>query len=101
MTPARDARRDAEDRQQQVRDAERERGIERDKQRVITAMGKYPGGETRNILRTTAGLSGEKFNRALGAAISDGTVMGVEVMKGNHKTPREGYMLADTSGDNE
>ena len=93
----RDADQGAKTRREEAREAEKAKQLETDRTKVVRAMVKYPDGETKTTIRDACGMSGARFNAALASLISDGTVVTTDVLKGNHKTPRTGYKLAEGS----
>jgi hypothetical protein len=81
-----------------ARDAKLAQRIEGDAAKVVRAMGRYPDGETPKAIRDAAGLSGTHFAAAVAKLVDDGHIAPCEVRKSNHRTPYEGYKLAE--GDN-
>ena len=94
-----DARVSAEADREAAKDRARAKGhaarVEDGKRRIIEAMVKFPEGETRRRIRIAAGLSPDRFDRALGALIQDGTIVPLDLQKSNRKTPYDAYKLAD------
>ncbi len=86
-----------QDGRQQKRQEARDQQLDRDRKAIVRAMGKYPAGETKNILKAAAGFSGERFNRVLASLIDDGTVVPTSIMKAGRKTPFPGFRLAETA----
>jgi hypothetical protein len=81
------------DAQQQKRQAER---LEADKRRIVEALLRLPGGETKTAIRDRTALSSPRFNTALIGLLDDGDVLGCEVFKSNWKRPVAGYKLAES-----
>lgn len=67
--------------------------LDSDKQRIVNVMVSYPNGETPNIIKAAAGLSGERFNPALGGLIRDGYVEPARITKSNRIKPYDGFRL--------
>lgn len=61
---------------------------------ILRAMAKYPDGETANVIRDTAGVSGEAAKKALASLLQSGEVVPCDVVKRSRKTPYEGYRIA-------
>ncbi len=92
----RDARRAAHDRRDAHREEEQREKLERNRKKVIDAMVKYRTGETKTVLRTTAGLHSTQFNAALADLLGTGEAEPCELFKSGKKTPLEGYRLAES-----
>lgn len=90
-----EARGQVEDRKEANKEAERQEKLERDKKAVCNALAKFPDGESKSMVRDTAGLYTTKFNAALSALLADGAVVSCEIIKGRRKTPIDGYKLAE------
>ncbi len=58
---------------------------------LMEAANRYPAGQTKNILKDEAGLSGTRANLAIASAIKSGKLVLCEVVKADRKTPREGF----------
>lgn len=84
----------AEEEKARRADEKNQARLEDDKRRVCAALVKFASGETANVLKTAAGISGNRFNVAIASLIQDGDVVPCEVSKPDRKTPREGYRLA-------
>src|SRR5262249_241318 len=56
---------------------------QRDREKLIKAAGKFPDGETLNVLRERAGLSGDKARAALADALEAGELEACQVTKAN------------------
>ena len=80
---------------QQSQEQKRQEKLERDVEKLLRAMAKHPGGETKTVLRDGAGLSGGEINAALAAALDRGEAVAVEIVKGNRKTPIMAYKLPE------
>jgi hypothetical protein len=93
----RDAREEVQDRREAERDTRAQKKLEKQREKVIQALGKYPSGETKTVLRTTAGLHSTAFNQALGDLLTTGEAVLTDVFKSGKKTPLEGYCLAETN----
>jgi hypothetical protein len=94
---AEEARQDADSRKEMAKvvkaNEKHNAKIEAGMKRLIQAAVKYPNGETKSVLFDTVGMDGALGNLALAAAIEAGAIVPCEIMKGNQKTPREGYKL--------
>ena len=62
--------------------------------KAAEALMAYPDGETKNVLRTRAGLSGTKFDAVLAEMMKRGQVEACAVFKSNWKNPIDGFKLA-------
>jgi hypothetical protein len=69
--------------------------LERDKKTVCNTLAKFPEGDSKTVIRDTSGLHSTRFNAALSALLSDGTVVACDIIKGRRKTPIDGYKLKD------
>ena len=82
------------------RDKEREEAqaekLEANRKRVTNAAAKYPDGETKTIIRDTAGMKDREFNPVLASLLADGTLVPAEIVKSNRKKPYPGYRLRDS-----
>lgn len=92
-----DARGEAAEAVEAAKRSKRDEKLCRDVRAIVKALAKFPNGETKTIVFGDAGLSGTHGNLALAAAINAGHIVACGVMKGNQKTPREGYKLAPES----
>ena len=64
------------------------------RRRFVKALAKYPAGETRDVIRGTAGMSGGEVNLVVPSLLDDGTITVCEVAKPNRRKPYAGYRLA-------
>jgi len=69
--------------------------LEADKARVCRVLAKFPEGDTPNVLRTRAGMSGERFNAALASLLDEGGVVECSIHKQNRRDPYGAYKLAE------
>ncbi len=91
-----EARMGAKDRQEAAKEKQHLEKLEANRRKVVNAMAKYPGGETRTVLRATSGLHTTPFNVALGELLDTQDAKPCDVFKSNKKTPLEAYKLAET-----
>ena len=70
--------------------------LEADKQKTTAAMLRFPEGETANIIRSRAGLSGDRFTATVASLLESGDVVEVELQKPNRRAPYPGYKLGNT-----
>ncbi len=80
----------AKDRERETRAQAR---VDGDRTKIVKAMLKFPEGETARAIRTRTGLSGERVGVAIASLLQSGDVLEVELLKGNHRTPCQGYRL--------
>jgi hypothetical protein len=92
---AEEARKEVQDRQEGEKQVKQDAKAAADHQRLLTAAAKFPEGETLNIIKQRAGLSGARAQLALTAALDAGHIIPCEVLKGGRTTPRDGFRLAD------
>jgi hypothetical protein len=97
VMPATEARQEADTRQDA---AKRQRAEERtaatldsDRRRVVKVLTKFPAGETKEVVRTLAGISGGRVNAALAALIETGHVLTTEIVKPNRTKPYPAFTL--------
>ncbi len=94
-----EAREAARDDQEALRDsAAKERAakrLEEDKKTITRTMAKFPGGESKSVIRDTSGIRPPRFNAAFAALLADGDVVSCDVVKGNRHKPYAGYKLAE------
>lgn len=99
LRSADEARSEARDRHQENQETKRTQAVEArteaDSKRIVNVLVKHPDGETKNVIRDAAGLPGSRFPVALAKLLEDGVVIPCDIMKGNRKTPFEGYRLTD------
>ena len=69
--------------------------IDDDRKLIVQAAVKYPVGESKSIIRNGTGLNSNRFNRAFATLLDDSTILSIPILKGNHKTPRDGYKLKE------
>jgi hypothetical protein len=90
-------RQSARDDREQVREAVRLEKLQDDRVRVTRAMAaleqQHPEGNAATAIRDRSGLKGQRFQDALAALLNDGTAADCEFLRGNHKTPQQGYKL--------
>ena len=86
----------AQERKQRVAEEHRREQIERTKERIVNALGRYPNGETERTIRDTAGVDSSPLSRmAFAELLSDGDIIPCDVQRTCRKTPYPGYKLAD------
>lgn len=85
------AMREGRDRARQARGRDK---LQRDRQKLLTALNKFPDGETKRALRHASVLPVDRFDIALEELVRTAKAVRCEVFKGNHKTPHRGYRLA-------
>ena len=68
------------------------------KQKLINALAKYPSGETKNVIRDLAGVSGTLANAAFAALLNEGVIEPCQITKGNRKTPIGAYRITPSEG---
>ena len=56
-------------------------------------MAKYPAGETENVIRDTAGVSGTVAKLGMASLLQDGSAVPCDVTKANRAKPYQGYKL--------
>ncbi len=99
VTDGREAREEAQASRTATRRQERTEQaaekLERNQKAVVAAMVRFPAGETANILRDAAGLSGGEFRAAIAGLLKSQNVVACDIMKSNHSTPYQGYKLAE------
>jgi hypothetical protein len=78
---------------QQKLDAKQKAVNDADQRRVVQVLGKFPGGETKEVVRTLAGISGSRVNAALAALIESGDVLTTEIVKPNRTKPYPAFTL--------
>jgi hypothetical protein len=91
---AKDAREAAEERASEAKQERARRAVEKDAEKVVQAAAKFPAGETENILRGYAGLSGNRMKTAVAYLLDNGDLVPCEVKKPNRKVPYSGFKLA-------
>jgi hypothetical protein len=67
--------------------------LEADKTSVCRVLARFNAGETKEVIRTRAGLSGGRVSAAMAALIESGDVVSVDIQKPNRKKPYEGFTL--------
>jgi hypothetical protein len=79
--------RDAGDRKDKARQERAELQLEQDRRAIVDCMAKIKRPETTRAVRDMAGVgNGQRFNRAWGSLLSDGTVvLDGEIIKGNRQ----------------
>ncbi len=82
------------DRKEASKETVRQDRLERDKRTVANTMAKFPTGESKSIIRDTAGIFSSRFNAALSALLANGAVVPCEIRKPCRKTPFTGFKLA-------
>jgi len=94
-----EAREESETGREQQREQQRASQVERrlmnDKSKVQAAMVALNMPETGKVIRTRAGISGERFAPAIAALMDDGAVEACQVTKPPRKTPIDGFKLKD------
>lgn len=84
---------------QEQREAEKQAAntqrLETDRAKVAGAMAKFPGGETKAILKQYSGLKTVPFEAALTAMLNDGGAVPCEVQKPNRKKPYPAFKLVE------
>ncbi|HEY2881752.1 MAG TPA: DnaB-like helicase N-terminal domain-containing protein [Pirellulales bacterium] len=88
-----DARRRSEGERAESQKQAAETQLQSAKERLINAAAKYPDGETKRVLRDTAGLSGTVADRAISALLSERSLEPCEVKKANKLKPVDGYRI--------
>lgn len=86
----RDERADAEQR----KEAEQQERLEGDIRRIVLAMEKTPDGDTKTAIRDRANVKTPQFNVAINAMLEREMITHCQVVKGNHKTPKDALKLA-------
>lgn len=81
-----------------IKQQKRDEQLDRDVKAIVRVLAKFPAGETKSIIRDRAGLSVDRCSAALAASLDQGYAVACGVMKGNQKTPRDGYKLAEAGG---
>jgi hypothetical protein len=71
--------------------------IDADVKRLVNIVVKYPAGETKDVIRGRAGMSGGRVNTAIAAALDGGFIVECEIKKPNREKPYPGYKLAQTA----
>ena len=99
LMPAAEAREDADSRKIAAANKKHAEKLDRDKVALINAAAKFPNGETENILRDRAGLSGQRSKVALARALESGEIVPCEITKTNRTKPYGAYKLGDTSAE--
>jgi hypothetical protein len=82
---------------EQEKAAAREATITNNRAAIMKAFKRYPDGETANVLRAEAGMSGDSFKPAVMDLIDDGLVETFEIVKNGCR--REGYRPIRTQPD--
>jgi hypothetical protein len=95
VLPATEGNKRAEEGREAARDAKAKEKQERAIEKVVQAMTKYRNGETKTVIKETSGLRHAEFSAALAELLLRGDAELCEVIKGNHKTPKDGYRLCD------
>lgn len=72
------------------------RKLEEDLQKAVEAFIEFPNGETKNVLKSRAGLSGTRFDATLAELLKRRQVVPCQVSKSNWKAPVEGFKLAES-----
>ena len=81
----------------EAKEAAQQAGLAEDVRRLVDALRQFPAGETENILRTRAGLSGTRFTAAMATLLVDKQATEVQLTKPNRKLPYQGYSLTKES----
>ncbi len=92
---AQEAREEVQDRVEADKQAKADEKVERAKERIAKAMGRYRDGETEKVIKDTAGVGGTLAKLAFAVLLSDGDITPIDITKGNRKAPYQGYRLAD------
>jgi hypothetical protein len=79
------------------KEAARGERLQRDKQAVCNVLVKFPGGESKTVIRDLSGLHTSRFNTAFAARVADGMAVPCELFKGNRKRPFDGYKLRESN----
>ena len=77
----------AQDRSDADRQTVRDERVERDKDKILRAAAKFPGGETKATLRDVAGMSGARFSAGLASALLLDEMTEGWIVKPNRKAP--------------
>ncbi len=96
VTRADEARKEQQGQREQEREAKQQAKLEANRQRICNVAAKFPAGESKSIIRTRSGLRSDAFTPAWASLLDDDTLILVELKKGNHKTPLDGYRLRDS-----
>jgi hypothetical protein len=95
VLPAVEGNKRAEQEREAAREAKSAEKLDRNIERIIRAMNKYPGGETKTAIKVTSGLRHGEFTAAFAELLLRGDAETCPVLKGNHKKPKDGYRLCD------
>jgi hypothetical protein len=93
VLPAQEARESAKRQQQQSKQAKGQDQLNQDVKALLEVAARHPEGETINILRTEAGMSGTRVNQAIASALKSRKLVTCEVYKPSRKTPFEGVRI--------
>ena len=90
---ASEARDEVQDRKEAAKEEQQLEQLKRDMRTICDAIVKYPGGETKTVIRDVSGLHTRRFNAAFGVLLADQDVMPCEITKHNRKKPYDAYKL--------
>jgi len=79
---------------QEARAKVQEDKLDSDRRAIVFALNKFPKGETKSTIKDACGVGPPRFGRALASLIDDGTIVPVEISKGNNRK-YEGYKVAE------
>lgn len=89
-----DERSAQEDRRLAAEKVRFEKRLETDKAKVVKALGKRPGGETKNQIRALANISSDaRTVAAIASLLEEGQIEEADVFKSGKKTPHPGFKL--------
>ena len=91
---ASEARQEQSDAKEKVKQAKKDAETESVKKMILSAVAKYPEGETKKVVRDRLGMSGVRFNRPWLELLDYQELVPVTVVKANNRT-YEAYKLAD------
>ncbi len=77
------------------KDARRDAQLQEAKRKIVEAMLKFPEGETKSLIRDTAGLKTTVFAPAFAELLQDRTVVPCEVHKSSRQSPYPAFKLAE------
>jgi hypothetical protein len=92
---ARDARREAENRAEEAKRTKAEEAMKQNLAKLCRTLARFPDGTTLSQLAIHAGMSTTRARPLLAELLDRGDVITCEVRTGNHRTPKEGYRLAN------
>ncbi len=99
MSSSDEAERQAAEERDRSRAAKTQEAIERDAEKVLAVLARFPDGATKTTIRDRGGLNGARTGAAIAWLLGDGQIVETTIMVSNHRTPQLAYKLAETEGE--